>query len=128
MCDHLKSTRQKIDHYTQNFDQESNYLKVFGSILMNSILILIKSLTEFHALWHAFSGYGAYLTTLSLLDSYYENLLIKRFNKLSAKDSTNKLDENFKEKIKNKTRPVISKMFNIIYGLNTDYFISKSKI
>ena len=126
MCDHLKFIRHKIDGFIQNFDDKSTYVKFFGSMVINSILIFFKSFTELHAFWHVFSGYGAYLTTLSLLDSYYENLLIKRFKNSSSTDSIRPFDEGLK--LKNmKTRPVITKMFSIIYGLNTGYFRSKLK-
>ncbi len=133
MCSQLKDFRHKIDFYIQIFNNQSNETIFLGSILLkflNLILMILKSFTELHAMWHLFTGYGAYLTNLCLLDAYYENLVIKRLNKLSTTDSFKSLDEDCKQKMKDKSkksRPVITKLLNIIYGLNTDCISSKIK-
>ena len=133
MCSHLKGLRHRIDFYIEIFYNQSTKTMIFSSIVLkivNLILIILKSFTELHAMWHLFTGYGAYLTNLCLLDAFYENLIIKRLNKLSTTDSFKSLDNDFKQKMEfksKKSRPVITKLLNIIYGLNNDFVNSKIK-
>lgn len=96
LCYYLKVYRGFIDAYVD--------LNSYS--LANTILILLKSLSELHALWHLFTGYGSYLTILYLLEANFENNLMK-----------NKVDKT-KEKLK---RPTVSKLFRFFYHLNRDY-------
>lgn len=133
MCSYLKTYRAKIDDYIQISDQQPATKMFIGTIILkviNSFFIFLKSFSEFHALWHLGTGYGAYLTILFLLDAYYENLLTKRLNVISSMDSFKGLDDDVKKKMKlqsKKTRPVVTRMIGIIYDLNHDYIRTKSK-
>jgi dihydroceramidase len=126
MCDYLKLYRVKIDGYIESVNDLLTSGTVISLILtkiLNFFLIFFKSFSQFHSLWHLFTGYGSYLTILFILDAYYEaelgkRLLVKSFQKLD-------INENFKiQRLKN--RPVRSKWFSLIFELNHD-FISVEK-
>jgi hypothetical protein len=42
------------------------------SLLSTTVAILLKSAFEFHALWHIFTGYAAYMSILLSIDLNYQ--------------------------------------------------------
>jgi len=66
-CDHLKSARNFLDN-TFGIDGSSN----LSSLLFNGFVICLKSLFQFHSIWHVFTGFGSYLTILFTLEGNYQ--------------------------------------------------------
>ena len=133
MCNYLKAYRSKINGYIKIVDDTFGTRLFFGPIIakiLNSILIFLKSFSEFHSIWHLLTGYGAYLTILFLLNAYYEHQLVKRFKRLESTESFQNLENAAKEKLKSQSshkRPVVGKFFNFAYDLNHSYIKNDKK-
>jgi dihydroceramidase len=99
-CTYLTTYREFLDSFL-NLSPYPSFL----SILLNVIIILLKSLSEFHALWHLSSGYGCYLVILILIEANYEQ---------SIKEAS----------VKNqmmKPRPTKRNFFSLLYHLNNKF-------
>lgn len=105
-CDQLKSYRSFLGE-TFGIDGSNNLV----SILFNSLVICLKSIFEFHALWHIFCGFGTYVTILFLLESNYQLHLTK----------TNKLGKEVKQ-------VVGSKYANMYFHLTNDHLELKRDV
>lgn len=98
-CDYLKSSRVKLESL---FGLTEVNLKEFNlkAVLLNVFVVSLKSVTEFHCLWHLFTGYASFLCILFLTELSYEHHL-KTAN------------------ITSQRRPVSSKYFNMYYYLTS---------
>lgn len=65
------------------------------SILFNIIVVFLKSIFEFHSLWHLFTGFAAYMTILFIIDLHYQLHLNKTNQPQSMKQTLKPVDTKF---------------------------------
>ena len=71
LCAHLKNYRLEVENLfgiTKINSVEFN----FRAFILNSIVITLKALSEFHSLWHVFTAFSCYLGILCLVEFNYE--------------------------------------------------------
>lgn len=109
-CAYLKTYRQGLEDFfgIDKLSIENSSLKAIG---LNLAVVSLKSISEFHSLWHIFTGYGSYMCLLFLTEAHYQFYLIKTKSVSSI----------------GKIRPVSSKVFNMYYQLNNDLIINEKK-
>jgi len=73
-CDYLKSARSFID-IKFSINESSNF-----KLIIDCFAIFLKSLFQFHSIWHVFTGFGSYLTILFTLEGTYQLHLAKTKN------------------------------------------------
>ncbi len=105
-CDYLKSCRDFLDTKL-GIDGSSN----FRSITFNVLVVCLKSVFEFHSLWHIFVGFGTYTTILFFLESNYQ-LHLSKTDKIKANDDM--LQANRNKKV------ISSKYANMYYHLTNE--------
>ena len=105
-CEHLKSYRGFLDAKF-GIDGSSNV----RSVVFNALVVCLKSIFEFHSLWHIFVGFGTYTTILFFLESNYQ-LHLSRTNKLVAGG-----DESV---VKRNKQVINSKYCNMYYHLTNE--------
>jgi dihydroceramidase len=95
-CAYLKHYRNFIDKLVgYNPNDYSN----LSAVCFNVLAVLLKTVFEFHSLWHLFTGYASFMTILFLTDCVYL--------------------KHIKENKLNMDNPVIkTKYFNLYYCLN----------
>lgn len=104
-CAYLKEYRGLIDKWIGfDADNYSNY----RAICFNFLAVSMKSLFEFHSLWHLFTGYASYMTILFLIDCFYQKY--SKENKLSSNNQV-----------------VRAKFFNLYYCLNDLTVVNETK-
>ena len=98
-CNYLKNSRVQLESLfglsQVNIDEPN-----VKAILLNIVVVSLKSLTEFHSLWHIFTGYASYMCILFLTELSYEHHL---------KSAT----------IVSQKRPVSAKYFNMYFHLTS---------
>ncbi len=105
-CEHLKSYRGFLDAKF-GIDGSSNV----RSVVFNALVVCLKSIFEFHSLWHIFVGFGTYTTILFFLESNYQ-LHLSRTNKLVSGG-----DESA---VKRNKQVINSKYCNMYYHLTNE--------
>ena len=75
MCTYLRSYRASLEDFLGIQANSSQELK---SVLLNSLVVSLKSVLELHALWHIFTGYAAYMTILFLKEAHYKRTLLEQ--------------------------------------------------
>ena len=98
-CGYLRTYRKSFESF---FNVEQVDAKTFDpkAILLNVLVVSVKSLTELHSLWHVFTGYASFMCILFLTELSYEHHL---------KSTT----------VVSQKRPVSSKYFNMYYHLTS---------
>jgi hypothetical protein len=98
-CSVLKSSRAQLESFfgVNQLNAGDNNVK---AILLNVVVVSLKSLIEFHSLWHIFTGYASFMCILFLTELSYEHHL-KTATIISQK------------------RPVSAKYFNMYYHLTS---------
>lgn len=107
-CLNLKTYRNEIQNFfgINPYSLEGNLKTIF----LNVIVVLLKSVFEFHSLWHIFTGYATFITILFLTDVHYQ-FHLKKNNQIH------------KENI----RPIECTMGNMIYYLSNNLIKSHLK-
>lgn len=108
ICSYLKASRDFLDSQF-GLDGSGNA----RSVIFNIIVVLLKSIFEFHAWWHLFTGYAAYMTILFIIDLNYELHL-----------KTSKQPKG----IRQKGQPVDVKFNNFYYHLTNQLIDVRKKI
>lgn len=109
-CHYLGMIREGLEGFI-GISKESAHSGDLKAVLLNILVVSLKSLTEFHSLWHMFTGYGSFMVILFLTEVHYQYYLVS--NRLI--DVADKVE-----------RPVSSKFFNMYYHLNNDLISEKS--
>ncbi|RNA17485.1 alkaline ceramidase 3 [Brachionus plicatilis] len=109
-CSYLKTYRQGLEDFF-GIDKTSIQASSLKAIGLNGIVVSLKSISEFHSLWHIFTGYGSYMCLLFLTEVHYQYYLI-RTKAASSKE---------------KIRPVGSKFFNMYYQLNDSLIVNEKE-
>jgi dihydroceramidase len=104
-CEHLKTYRGAIDSWF-NIDSSNLREVTLKKVFINLIVLLLKSLGEFHSLWHIFTGYSSFISVLFLTQAHCENHLSK-LNLSTTQYNAKKASLN----------PVSAKFFNLYYHL-----------
>lgn len=109
-CAYLKTYRQGLEDFfgIDKLSIEASSLKAIG---LNLAVVSLKSISEFHSLWHIFTGYGSYMCLLFLTEAHYQFYLIKTKSQSWI----------------GQIRPVSSKAFNMYYQLNDDLIVNEKK-
>ena len=107
-CSNLKTYRSSIEHLF-GVDPSSSGGSI-GAVLLNTVAVLLKSVFEFHSLWHIFTGYATYMTILFLTDVHYQ-FHLKKNNQMHREN----------------VRPVDSKLYNMYYYLSNNLIKSSVK-
>lgn len=95
-CDVLKTYRANVESFF-HLDSAPEWQKV----IFNCIIVTLKALSEFHSLWHIFTGYAAFMTILFIVEVHFQHFLITNESK------------HYKSK-----RPVASSACNFYYYLS----------
>jgi dihydroceramidase len=95
-CSHLQNYRHGVERLF-GVNKVSVNEKDIRAVLLNAIAVTLKIFSEFHSLWHVFTGISAYLAILCLTELNYEHHL------KSCKIKNNK------------KRPVNPTCFNMFY-------------
>lgn len=109
-CAYLKMYRQGLENFfgIDKASIESSSIKAIG---LNAAVVSLKSISEFHSLWHIFTGYGSFMCLLFLTEVHYQYYLLKT-NNIASKEMI---------------RPVSSKFFNMYFHLNDSLIINEKK-
>jgi len=87
-CEYLKSSKNFLQSFL-GLDGSDN----FRSIFFNVLVVLVKSVFEFHSWWHLFTGYAAYMTILFIIDLNYRlHLKVTSQEKIFKKKETQPVD------------------------------------
>lgn len=110
-CNYLKFYREGIENAfgINSTLIESSSLK---AVLLNVLVVSLKSITEFHSLWHIFTGYGSFMALLFLTEAHYQYYLI-RTQGIKSLDKVEK--------------PVESKFYNLYYHFSDSLIINEKK-
>lgn len=108
-CDYLKFYRENLESYF-NISAGSIASGEIKALVLNALVVSLKSISEFHSLWHIFTGYGSFMTLLFLTEVHYEHYL-----------QTNGSIENPEKAL----RPVSSKAFNMYFHFNDNLINEK---
>ncbi len=76
-CKNLNTYQTSIENFFGV--SEANTVK---AVFFNSLVVIIKSVFEFHSLWHVFTGYASYMAIIFLTDLYYR-FYLKKINQES---------------------------------------------
>lgn len=95
-CKLLQQYRSNVDSFFK-LDSGPEWRRV----LFNGCALSLKALSEFHSLWHIFTGYAAFMTILFLIEVHFKHYML-----------TNNIKENQTQK------PVETKLFNFYYHLS----------
>lgn len=109
-CHYLRDYRQNIERMFSLNDSENSYNN-WRAIWFNVVAISLKSVSEFHAWWHIFTGYAAFMAILFITEVYYQ-------------DHINRNDLN---RIGKRIRPVQSKWCDLYYYLTDNLMIQNEK-
>ncbi len=71
-CANLNTYQTSIENFF-GLAETNTYKAVF----FNSLVVVLKSVFEFHSLWHVFTGYASYMAIIFLTDLYYRFYLKK---------------------------------------------------
>ena len=104
-CSTLKTYRNNIENVFGVTPSGSGHN--MKAVLLNTVVVLLKSVFEFHSLWHIFTGYASCMNILFLTDIHYQFHLKKN-----------------KQMHKENIRPIRSKFFDMIYYLSNDFIRS----
>jgi len=100
-CSFLQTYRDSLSNFA---DLSTN--NNFKAIILNSILIFLKSFSQLHAVWHIFTGYGSYLVLLYLIEAHYE------YNVQNSKERKKRHPE---------IRPLKRNCYSLIYHLDNSF-------
>ena len=101
-CDYLVKYRKSIEEFLGiakvDFDMFDS-----KAIALNVVAVSLKSISEFHSLWHVFTGYASYMSILALTELQYQHFIYKtKSGHLMS------------------VRPVSSKYFDLYFHLTED--------
>lgn len=98
-CSYLQHYRAQVERLL-HIDQTA---PEWQKILLNCVVVTLKSISEFHSLWHIFTGYAAFMTILFLIEVNF-----KHFS----------LVNDGKTKYKSHEKPIESKLCSMYYHLS----------
>ena len=97
-CPFLQQYRTQVDQF---FSLESG--SQWKRVLFNVFAVSLKAISEFHSLWHIFTGYAAFMTILFLIEVHYKHFLL--------------VNNKTEEKVQ---KPIGSRLFNFYYYLSNN--------
>lgn len=83
-CSYLQAYRTTIDSLF-DLSEKSSAIKLLLSILIP----ILKSISEFHGLWHILTGYGTWLILLFLIETHHK-LMVKQMKEREDKQNINR--------------------------------------
>ncbi|CAF0756747.1 unnamed protein product [Brachionus calyciflorus] len=112
-CSYLKLYRQNLESFF-GLNQELIQASSLRPILLNLFVVSLKSISEFHSLWHVFTGYGSFMVLLFLTEVHYQFYLIKTN---AIKKSNEKKDY----------KAIGSKFYNMYYHFSNSIIVNEKK-
>lgn len=107
-CDYLQMYRKSVEtFFGVNTTETGEPANDWKSILLNSLVVTFKSISEFHSLWHILTGYASFITVLHITDIHYQRYLLSE-NSLTIDKQT----------LYSTKRPVTAKFCHLFYHLN----------